>query len=122
MEELGSGRPSTYASILQVLQDREYVVLDKRRFVPEDRGRLVTTFLSSFFNRYVAYNFTADLDSQLDAVSAGKLDWLRVLHDFWTEFKGSVDGPKALAICQRSDECRIGKEYDSRGKSWYSAD
>src|SRR3546814_1648582 len=74
MEELGIGRPSTYASILQVLQDREYVVLDKRRFVPEDRGRLVTTFLSSFFNRYVAYNFTADMESQLDDVSAGQLE------------------------------------------------
>src|SRR3546814_18424958 len=97
MEELGSGRPSTYASILQVLQDREYVVLDKRRFVPEDRGRLVTTFLSSFFNRYVAYNFTADLESQLDDVSAGPLDWRRVLHELQKAFKGSVDGNKGMS-------------------------
>ena len=100
MEELGIGRPSTYASILQVLQDREYVVLDKRRFVPEDRGRLVTTFLTSFFNRYVAYNFTADLEGQLDDVSAGQLDWHQVLRDFWQAFKGSVDGTKDLSIGQ----------------------
>ena len=100
LEELGIGRPSTYASILQVLQDREYVVLDKKRFLPEDRGRLVTTFLSSFFNRYVAYNFTADLESQLDDVSAGQLDWRKVLRDFWQSFKGSVDGTKDLSISQ----------------------
>src|SRR5206468_383480 len=66
LEELGVGRPSTYASILQVLQDRDYVRLDKRRFVPEARGRLVTAFLTSFFERYVEYNFTADLENQLD--------------------------------------------------------
>ncbi|GHD49488.1 DNA topoisomerase 1 [Thalassobaculum fulvum] len=100
LEELGIGRPSTYASILQVLQDREYVTLDKRRFVPEDRGRLVTTFLSSFFNRYVAYNFTADLETKLDDVSAGQLDWRRVLHEFWDAFKGAVDGTKDLSIGQ----------------------
>ncbi len=100
LEELGIGRPSTYASILQVLQDREYVVLDKKRFLPEDRGRLVTSFLSSFFNRYVAYTFTADLESQLDDVSAGQLDWRKVLRDFWQSFKGSVDGTKDLSISQ----------------------
>ncbi len=100
LEELGIGRPSTYASILQVLQDRDYVTLDKRRFVPEDRGRLVTTFLNSFFNRYVAYNFTADLETKLDDVSAGQLEWRRVLHEFWDAFKGSVDGTKDLSIGQ----------------------
>lgn len=98
LEELGIGRPSTYASILQVLQDREYVRLDRRRFVPEDRGRLVTTFLSSFFERYVQYNFTADLETQLDEVSDGQIDWRQVLRDFWTSFKGSVDGTKDLSI------------------------
>lgn len=98
LEELGIGRPSTYASILQVLQDREYVRLDRRRFVPEDRGRLVTTFLSSFFERYVQYNFTADLETQLDNVSDGQVDWRQVLRDFWTSFKGSVDGTKDLSI------------------------
>lgn len=98
LEELGIGRPSTYASILQVLQDREYVRLDRRRFVPEDRGRLVTTFLSSFFDRYVQYNFTADLETQLDEVSDGQIDWRQVLRDFWAAFKGSVDGTKDLSI------------------------
>ncbi|WPZ33587.1 type I DNA topoisomerase [Thalassobaculum sp. OXR-137] len=98
MEELGIGRPSTYASILQVLQDREYVRLDRRRFIPEDRGRLVTTFLSSFFERYVQYNFTADLETQLDNVSDGQIDWRQVLRDFWSAFKGSVDGTKDLSI------------------------
>ncbi len=98
LEELGIGRPSTYASILQVLQDREYVKLDRRRFVPEDRGRLVTTFLSSFFNRYVQYNFTADLEEQLDDVSGGEINWRQVLRDFWSAFKGSVDGTKDLSI------------------------
>jgi DNA topoisomerase-1 len=75
LEDLGIGRPSTYASIIQVLQDRDYVRLDKRRFQPEDRGRLVTAFLSSFFERYVQYNFTADLESQLDDISGGRKDW-----------------------------------------------
>jgi DNA topoisomerase-1 len=98
LEELGIGRPSTYASILQVLQDREYVRLDRRRFLPEDRGRLVTTFLSSFFERYVQYNFTADLEGQLDDVSGGQIDWRQVLRDFWTAFKASVDGTKDLSI------------------------
>ena len=100
LEELGIGRPSTYASIMQVLQDREYVTLDKRRFLPEDRGRLVTTFLSSFFNRYVAYNFTADLETKLDDVSAGQMEWRRVLREFWDSFKGAVDGTKDLSITQ----------------------
>src|SRR5207248_10258424 len=75
LEEMGIGRPSTYASIIQVLQDRAYVRLDKRRFIPEDRGRLVTAFLTSFFERYVEYNFIADLENQLDEVSGGRVDW-----------------------------------------------
>ena len=72
LEELGIGRPSTYASILQVLQDRNYVRLDRRRFYPEDRGRLVTAFLTGFFKRYVEYGFTADLEEQLDDISGGR--------------------------------------------------
>src|SRR5581483_5160537 len=82
LEELGIGRPSTYASILQVLQDRDYVKLEQRRFVPEDRGWLVTSFLTNFFRRYVEYNFTADLEQKLDEVSDGKLDWKKLLRDF----------------------------------------
>jgi DNA topoisomerase I len=98
LEELGIGRPSTYASILQVLQDREYVKLDKRRFVPEDRGRLVTAFLTSFFERYVEYNFTADLENQLDEVSGGRVDWKALLRDFWRDFSSAVAGTKDLTI------------------------
>src|SRR5437879_3583464 len=98
LEELGIGRPSTYASILQVLQDREYVKLDKRRFVPEDRGRLVTAFLTSFFERYVEYNFTADLENQLDEVSGGRVDWKELLRDFWRDFSSAVAGTKDLTI------------------------
>ena len=79
MEELGIGRPSTYATTLNVLRDREYVRLDKKRLVPEDKGRLVTAFLESFFSRYVEYDFTADLEEKLDLISAGKLEWKDVL-------------------------------------------
>lgn len=100
LEELGIGRPSTYASILQVLQDRNYVRLDKRRFIPEDRGRLVTAFLKNFFNRYVEYNFTADLENQLDDISGGRIDWKTVLRDFWRAFHTAVDGTKDLTITQ----------------------
>ena len=98
LEELGIGRPSTYASIIQVLQDRDYVRLDKRRFVPEDRGRLVTAFLTSFFERYVEYNFTADLENQLDEVSGGRVDWKELLRNFWRDFSVSIDGTKDLTI------------------------
>jgi DNA topoisomerase-1 len=98
MEELGIGRPSTYASILSVLQERNYVRLDQRRFIPEDRGRLVTTFLEQFFKRYVEYNFTADLENQLDEISDGKIDWHKVLEDFWRDFHTAVDGTKELRI------------------------
>jgi DNA topoisomerase-1 len=98
LEELGIGRPSTYASILQVLQDRDYVRLDKRRFVPEDRGRLVTAFLTSFFERYVEYNFTADLENQLDEVSGGRADWKELLRNFWRDFSSSIAGTKDLTI------------------------
>jgi DNA topoisomerase-1 len=104
LEELGIGRPSTYASIMQVLQDRDYVELDKRRFVPHDRGRLVTAFLSSFFERYVEYNFTADLEAKLDDVSGGRLDWKTVLRDFWKAFSTAVEGTKDLTITQVIDE------------------
>ena len=97
MEELGIGRPSTYASILSVLQDRNYVQLDKRRFIPEDRGRLVTAFLVSFFERYVDTGFTAGLEEQLDDISGGKIDWRAVMRAFWEEFSsgGRADqGPE----------------------------
>jgi DNA topoisomerase I len=98
MEELGIGRPSTYASILSVLQDRKYVRLEKRRFIPEDRGRLVTAFLVSFFEHYVNTGFTAALEEKLDEVSAGQLNWRSVMHAFWDEFSKAVDQTKDLKI------------------------
>ncbi|MEE2761648.1 MAG: type I DNA topoisomerase [Pseudomonadota bacterium] len=98
LEELGIGRPSTYASILSVLQERNYVVLEKRRFVPEDRGRLVTAFLSGFFERYVEYDFTAELEEKLDKISDGRIPWKTVLRDFWTAFSSAVDETSGLRI------------------------
>ncbi len=98
LEELGIGRPSTYASIMQVLQDRDYVRLDKKRFVPEDRGRIVTTFLENFFKEYVEYDFTADLEEKLDDISGGRLAWKKVLREFWTGFSKAIDGTKDLKI------------------------
>jgi DNA topoisomerase-1 len=98
MEELGIGRPSTYASTLKTLEDRGYVVIDKRRLVPESKGRLVTAFLESFFERYVEYDFTASLEEQLDEISDGKLEWKDVLRDFWKQFSASVDDIKELRV------------------------
>jgi len=103
MEELGIGRPSTYASILSVLQERDYVKLDQRRFIPEDRGRVVTAFLENFFQRYVQYNFTAELENQLDDVSGGRIDWKTVLRQFWEHFSAAVDGTKELRVSQVLD-------------------
>ncbi len=98
LEELGIGRPSTYASIMQVLQDRDYVRLDKKRFIPEDRGRIVTAFLENFFKDYVEYDFTADLEAKLDDISGGRLAWKKVLRDFWGAFSGAIDNTKDLKI------------------------
>ena len=103
LEELGIGRPSTYASILQVLQDRNYVRLEKKRFIPEDRGRVVTAFLTSFFDRYVEYGFTADLENKLDDISGGRIEWQKVLADFWRDFSAAVDATKDLKITQVID-------------------
>ena len=91
LEELGIGRPSTYASIIKVLQDRDYVILDKKRFNPLDRGRIVSIFLEKYFNKYVEYDFTADLENQLDEISDGKLDWKEVIRKFWKTFKQLCD-------------------------------
>ncbi|MFZ0693959.1 MAG: type I DNA topoisomerase [Alphaproteobacteria bacterium] len=103
LEELGIGRPSTYANIIQVLQDRKYVRLDKKRFTPEDRGRLVTAFLANFFERYVQYDFTADLENRLDEISNGEIPWKKVLTDFWRDFIVAVNGTKHLTIRQVLD-------------------
>ena len=98
MEELGIGRPSTYAAILQVLQDRGYVRIEKKRLMPEDKGRVVVGFLESFFQRYVEYDFTANLEEQLDRVSNNEVAWKTVLHDFWTDFIGAVNDIKELRV------------------------
>ena len=98
MEELGIGRPSTYASILTVLRDRNYVRLEARRFIPEDRGRLVTAFLTSFFARYVDTGFTANLEEQLDEVAEGNANWRAVLRAFWDDFSAAVAQTKELKI------------------------
>jgi DNA topoisomerase-1 len=103
MEELGIGRPSTYASTLAVLRERDYVRLDKKRLVPEDKGRLVTAFLESFFTRYVGYDFTAALEEKLDLVSNHELDWKQLLRDFWVDFSGALAGIKDLRTTQVLD-------------------
>ncbi|MGA0598801.1 type I DNA topoisomerase [Enterovirga sp. CN4-39] len=103
MEELGIGRPSTYAAVLAVLREREYVRLEKKRLVPEDKGRLVVAFLESFFRRYVEYDFTADLEEQLDRISNNEIDWKQVLRDFWTSFAKAVDDTKELRTGQVLD-------------------
>jgi len=96
MEELGIGRPSTYASTLQTLKDRDYVLLDKNRFTPEESGRLVTAFLERFFERYVSYDFTAELEDELDEISGGRAQWQKVLEAFWRDFK-----PKTVEVMER---------------------
>lgn len=103
LEELGIGRPSTYASTLSVLRDRNYVHMDQKRFVPEDKGRIVIAFLENFFERYVEYDFTASLEEKLDEVSAGKLDWKEFLTGFWTQFHAAVDSISGLRITEVLD-------------------
>ncbi|CAA2106212.1 DNA topoisomerase 1 [Methylobacterium bullatum] len=103
MEELGIGRPSTYAAVLQTLRDREYVRIEKKRLVAEDKGRLVTGFLESFFKRYVEYDFTADLETQLDRVSNAEIDWREVLRDFWKDFSAAISGTKELRVTEVLD-------------------
>lgn len=107
LEELGIGRPSTYAATLQTLKDREYVRVEKSRFIPEESGRLVTAFLERFFDRYVSYDYTAELEEELDDVSGGRLDWQKLLDDFWRDFRpkaGEVMDQKPSEITQALDE------------------
>jgi DNA topoisomerase I len=118
LEELGIGRPSTYASILQVLQDRSYVRLDRKRFFPEDRGRLVTAFLTGFFRRYVEYGFTANLEEQLDDISGGRIDWKTVLRQFWNDFSQAVAGTKDLRVSEVLDalDADLGRHFFPESK------
>jgi DNA topoisomerase-1 len=104
LEELGIGRPSTYATILQVLQDRGYAKLVKKFFVPEVRGRLVTSFLTNFFEKYLEYGFTADLEQSLDDISNGSKSKLEILKDFWAEFCKNVDRTKDIKISEVIDK------------------
>lgn len=107
LEELGIGRPSTYASILQTLKDREYVRVDKARFIPEESGRLVTAFLERFFERYVSYDYTAELEEELDDVSGGRLNWQKLLEEFWHDFRpkaGEVMEQKPSEVTAALDE------------------
>ncbi len=103
LEELGIGRPSTYASIISVLQARNYVRLESRRFIPEDRGRLVTAFLTAFFDQYVQPDFTALLENRLDEVASGSLAWKSVLRDFWDPFHNVVDEVKERRVAEVID-------------------
>ncbi len=123
LEELGIGRPSTYASIIEVLQRRNYVRLDRKRFVPEDRGRIVTAFLQTYFPRYVEYNFTAHLEDELDDISGGKIDWREVLRAFWKAFSAAVGETKDLRVKEVLDKLdeELGPHFfpanDNGGKS-----
>ncbi|WP_430401508.1 type I DNA topoisomerase [Hyphomonas sp.] len=98
LEELGIGRPSTYASTMSTLEDRGYVRIEGKALIPEDKGRLVTAFLENFFARYVEYDFTAGLEEKLDVISDGKLDWKAFLHEFWKQFASDIDGTKELRV------------------------
>jgi DNA topoisomerase-1 len=116
MEELGIGRPSTYAATLQTLTDRGYVRLEKARFVPEESGRLLTAFLERFFERYVSYDFTAHLEDELDDISGGRMDWQAVLDEFWRDFK-----PKTVEIMERKPS-EITAEIDDFLAPWLFPD
>ncbi|WIM14165.1 type I DNA topoisomerase [Enhydrobacter sp.] len=123
LEELGIGRPSTYASIIDVLQRRKYVRLERKRFVPEDRGRIVTAFLQTYFPRYVEYDFTAHLEEELDDISGGRIDWRQVLRDFWREFSSAVGETRDLRVSEVLDKLdeELGPHFfpanDNGGKS-----
>ncbi|WP_370338975.1 type I DNA topoisomerase [Parvularcula marina] len=103
LEELGIGRPSTYASIISTLQDRTYVTMDKNRFIPDDKGRIVTAFLENFFGRYVEYDFTANLEETLDEISNGDVQWKAFLREFWNQFNANVEEMKPLRITEVLD-------------------
>ncbi len=103
LEELGIGRPSTYATIINVIQERKYAVIQKRAFVPENIGVLVVSFLKNFFTKYVEYSFTANLEEELDDISNGKIDWETVLNNFWKEFYTSINSAQELTVTKVID-------------------
>ena len=104
LEELGIGRPSTYASIIAVLQDRKYVKVEKLRFIPEDRGRIVTIFLENYFKKYVEYDFTAQMETHLDDISAGSMEWKTLLNNFWTKFNSNIQAVQPLQVSEVIDK------------------
>jgi DNA topoisomerase I len=107
MEELGIGRPSTYASTMETLRKREYVRLERKRLVPEDKGRIVTAFLEDFFKRYVEFDFTADLEEKLDRISSGELSWKDVLRDFWRDFNANIAEASEVSRSQVIDALNL---------------
>ena len=104
LEELGIGRPSTYATIIAVLQERKYVKVEKLRFIPEERGRIVTAFLENFFQKYVEYDFTAQMEEFLDDISAGEMEWRKLLTGFWTKFIKNIDAVTPLQMSEVIDK------------------
>jgi DNA topoisomerase I len=117
LEELGIGRPSTYATIITVLQDREYVKLDKKRFIPEERGRIVTAFLQNFFLKYVEYNFSAQMEEKLDLVSDGKVVWKDMLKEFWVDFNSNIQEVGTKKITEVIDRVNESLENHFFGSS-----
>lgn len=104
LEELGIGRPSTYASIIAVLQERQYVKVEKLRFIPEERGRIVTAFLENFFHKYVEYDFTAQMEEFLDDISAGEMEWRKLLTGFWSKFIKNIEAVTPLQMSEVIDK------------------
>jgi len=104
LEELGIGRPSTYATIIAVLQERKYVKVEKLRFIPEERGRIVTAFLENFFHKYVEYDFTAQMEEFLDDISAGEMEWRKLLTGFWAKFIKNIDAVTPLQMSEVIDK------------------
>ncbi len=100
LEELGIGRPSTYATIIAVLQERQYVKVEKLRFIPEERGRIVTVFLENFFKKYVEYDFTAQMEEFLDDISAGSMEWKKLLTGFWSKFIKNIEAVSPLQMTE----------------------
>jgi DNA topoisomerase I len=111
LEELGIGRPSTYTTTISVIQEREYVRLEKKRFIPEDRGRIVTAFLESFFSKYVEYDFTAQLENKLDDISDGSVEWKSVMREFWQDFSANIESVNKYSTTEIIDSINNKLEF-----------
>ena len=104
MVDLGIGRPSTYASIVSTIQSRQYVRKEKNRLIPEDKGKLISIFLTEYFRKYVEYDYTAELEVELDNISSGKSEWVKILAKFWKEFYPTIEAAKDLRIAEVLDK------------------